>query len=85
MAFDLYNLLVNELAGGIIFFLLLAILAIFIICMKFNLPYSIGIMFSVLLIGILVSYDPDWMALWALIVVIVFALAGREFKKLYEA
>lgn len=80
--FDLYDLLVNELTGTVWLFLLISILVIFIICLKFNLSHQIGIVFSIILVSLLVAYDPDWIYLYIAIVIVVFALAGREFKKI---
>lgn len=80
--FDLYNLLVNELTGAIWIFLIISILTIFIICLKFNLPYQIGVILSILFISIIIAYDSDWIFIYIVIVIAVFGLAGREFKKI---
>jgi hypothetical protein len=85
MTLDLYDLFVSELTGAIWIFIIIAIIGIFIMVMKFGIDYRIGIILSILFIGIVISYDYDLGYLWVIIVIITFLLLGREVKKLIEA
>ena len=84
MDFDLYNLLVNELAGDMKIFVILAILAVVVICLKFNIPFFVGTMMIMILCGVIYAYDPDWNILWVVPLLIVGYYLFQEIYRQIE-
>jgi uncharacterized membrane protein YfcA len=83
-SFDLWNLLVNELAGGIIVFIVLSIIAIMYFTMRFNLPYEIGMLLGIIFSGIIFANDPDTFLLWLIVLIIVSVVFYLSFRRKVE-
>ena len=55
---DFGNILINEIAGDSIIFLMVCIVIITYLGMKFNVPYKITALFIILAAGVTMIYDP---------------------------
>ena len=68
--FDIYNLLVNELIGGVDLFTIIGMVAILIFCLKYNISWPPTLLLEMLFLCIIVAitFNP---LIWVFVVLLV--------------
>ena len=82
--FDLYNILVNELAGDVWIAIILGLIIVWLMAIKFKMPYELSILFGLLFITIMFS-ETFIIILWVFVVMIAGLLYYYAIAKGMEA
>ena len=82
--FDLYNILVNELAGDVWIAIILGLIIVWLMAIKFKMPYELSILFGLLFITIMFS-ETFIIILWVFVVLISGLLFYFAVTKAMEA
>ena len=82
--FDLYNILVNELAGDVWIAIILGLIIVWLMAIKLKMPYELSILFGLLFITIMFS-ETFIIILWVFVVMIAGVLFYYAMAKGTEA
>ena len=82
--FDLYNILVNELAGDVWIAIILGLIIVWLMAIKSKMPYELSILFGLLFVTIMFS-ETFIILLWVFVVLITGLLFYYAITKAMEA
>ena len=82
--FDLYNILVNELAGDVWIAIILGLIIVWLMSIKLKMPYELSILFGLLFVTIMFS-ETFIIILWVFVVLIAGLLFYYAMTKAMEA
>ena len=82
--FDLYNILVNELAGDVWIAIILGLIIVWLMAIKLKMPYELSILFGLLFVTIMFS-ETFIILLWVFVVLITGLLFYYAITKAMEA
>ena len=82
--FDLYNILVNELAGDVWIAIILGLIIVWLMAIKLKMPYELSILFGLLFVTIMFS-ETFIIILWVFVVLITGLLFYYAITKAMEA
>ena len=82
--FDLYNILVNELAGDVWIAIILGLIIVWLMAIKLKMPYELSILFGLLFVTIMFS-ETFIIILWVFVVMITGVLFYYAITKAMEA
>ena len=82
--FDLYNILVNELAGDVWIAIILGLIIVWLMAIKLKMPYELSILFGLLFVTIMFS-ETFIIILWVFVVMIAGLLFYYAIAKGMEA
>lgn len=69
--FDIYDVFVNELVGSLILTVIIILVIIYLVSTKFQIPFPVTFMLSLLFLMIIVSYNTGMVLLWTMIVLLI--------------
>ena len=82
--FDLYNILVNELAGDVWIAIILGLIIVWLMSIRFKMPYELSILFGLLWMTIMFS-ETFIIIIWVFVVLIAGLLFYYAIAKSTEA
>ena len=82
--FDLYNILVNELAGDVWIAIILGLIFIWLLSIKFKMPYELSILFGLLWLSVMFS-ETFILIIWVFVVLLTGGLFYLAVTKAMES
>jgi len=81
--FDLYDIFVNQIFGNLNLFIIVLLVVIWFLIAKFNLPFEVGVLLSIIFLSIIVIQTFN-ILIWVFIVLIIGLIFFIPISKVFE-